>query len=109
MSLDRLQKLCGLPPETLQDILRSIVASGQVTVLTPSRRPPDPLAVRGCDQAEEPKVHLYDVSADPQQVERELVVGRVWEGIRAGIFYPAPSAMQCPTCPYRDECRRWAA
>ena len=28
---------------------------------------------------------------------------------QAGILYPAPSAMQCPGCPYRDEYRRWAA
>ena len=28
---------------------------------------------------------------------------------QAGILYPAPSAMQCPGCPYRDGYRRWAA
>jgi hypothetical protein len=33
VSLDRLRTLCGLLPETLQDILRSLVATGQVVVL----------------------------------------------------------------------------
>jgi len=33
ISLDRLRTLVGLSPETLQDILRSLVFAGQVTVL----------------------------------------------------------------------------
>ncbi len=33
VSLDRLRRLCGLQPETLQDILKSLVATGQVVVL----------------------------------------------------------------------------
>jgi lambda repressor-like predicted transcriptional regulator len=33
ISLDRLRKLCGLRPETLADVLKALVASGQVTVL----------------------------------------------------------------------------
>jgi hypothetical protein len=33
ISLDRLRKLCGLLPETLADVLKALVASGQVTVL----------------------------------------------------------------------------
>ena len=33
ISLDRLRKLCGLHPETLADVLKALVASGQVTVL----------------------------------------------------------------------------
>ncbi len=56
-----------------------------------------------------PDVHLYEVEAEPQQIDRvKRIVERVWEGIERQIFYPSPSAMQCPTCPYRDECRRWA-
>jgi predicted transcriptional regulator len=33
ISLDRLRRLCGLKPETLQDILRSLTATGQVVVV----------------------------------------------------------------------------
>ena len=56
-----------------------------------------------------PEVHLYQVDADPQQIDRvKRIVDHVWEGIERQIFYPTPSAMQCPICPYRRECRRWA-
>ena len=48
------------------------------------------------------------MQADPQQIDRtKRIVERVWDGIEAGIFYPSPSAMQCPTCPFRAEYRRW--
>ncbi len=33
VSVDRLRRLCGLQPETLQDIIRSLLATGQVVVL----------------------------------------------------------------------------
>lgn len=33
ISLDRLRRLCGLLPETLQDVLKALVATGQVVVL----------------------------------------------------------------------------
>jgi predicted transcriptional regulator len=33
VSVDRLRRLCGLPPETLADILKSLVAAGQVVTL----------------------------------------------------------------------------
>ena len=56
-----------------------------------------------------PEVHLYEVDADPQQIERmKRIVERVWQAIEARIFYPSPSAMQCPSCPYREECLKWA-
>jgi CRISPR/Cas system-associated exonuclease Cas4 (RecB family) len=55
-----------------------------------------------------PVVQVYDVDADPQQIDRtKRIVERVWEGIEWQIFYPSPSAMQCPTCPYREQCRGW--
>ena len=56
-----------------------------------------------------PEVQVYEVEADPGQIERtKRIVERVWEGIERQIFYPSPSAMNCPSCPYRDDCRRWA-
>jgi lambda repressor-like predicted transcriptional regulator len=33
ISLDRLRRVVGLSPETLQDVLKALVATGQVTVL----------------------------------------------------------------------------
>jgi predicted transcriptional regulator len=30
---DRLRRLCGLPPETLADVLKALVATGQVMVV----------------------------------------------------------------------------
>jgi lambda repressor-like predicted transcriptional regulator len=33
VSLADLRRLCGLPPETLQDILRALTATGQVVIL----------------------------------------------------------------------------
>ena len=56
-----------------------------------------------------PEVHLYDVEADPQQIERmKRIVERVWGAIEGRIFYPSPSTMNCPGCPFRDECRGWS-
>jgi len=51
----------------------------------------------------------------PQIVQYESVkpadlakfVEHVWRAIEAGHFYPAPSAMNCPACPFRDACRAW--
>jgi CRISPR/Cas system-associated exonuclease Cas4 (RecB family) len=55
-----------------------------------------------------PDLTTYPVLADPGQVERmKGVVQRVWQAIEAGIVYPAPSPMQCPSCPYRDPCAAW--
>lgn len=53
-----------------------------------------------------PEVAHYRVPADLQQIERtQRIVERVWGAIEAGIFFPSPSAMQCPTCPFREACR----
>ena len=50
--------------------------------------------------------HLMPV--DPAQVTRtKRVVENVWRAIDSGCFYPAPSAMNCPSCPYREQCRAW--
>jgi CRISPR/Cas system-associated exonuclease Cas4 (RecB family) len=56
-----------------------------------------------------PDVQVYEVEAEPLRIERmKRIAERVWEGIERQILYPPPSAMNCPGCPYRDECRRWA-
>ncbi len=32
---------------------------------------------------------------------------RVWSAIASSHFYPAPSALNCGSCPFRDPCRVW--
>jgi len=55
-----------------------------------------------------PEVYRHEVWSDPQQIDRtKRVVERVWRAIESGSFYPAPSAMNCPGCPYREQCRSW--
>jgi CRISPR/Cas system-associated exonuclease Cas4 (RecB family) len=34
-------------------------------------------------------------------------VERVWRAIESGVFYPAPSTMNCSGCGYRAACRVW--
>jgi putative RecB family exonuclease len=51
--------------------------------------------------------HVRDV--EPGNVKRTLAgVERVWRAIESGLFYPAPSTMNCSSCGYRAACRAWA-
>ena len=55
-----------------------------------------------------PEVLRYEVPADPVQIARtKRVVEKVWRAIESECFFPAPSAMSCASCPYRDACRTW--
>jgi CRISPR/Cas system-associated exonuclease Cas4 (RecB family) len=55
-----------------------------------------------------PDMSLHQVEADPRQVNRTKgIVERIWQAIQAGHFYPNPSPMNCPGCPYRKPCRAW--
>jgi CRISPR/Cas system-associated exonuclease Cas4 (RecB family) len=55
-----------------------------------------------------PDISVHSVPTNPQQVERtKRVVERVWRAIEEGHFYPAPSPLNCPSCPYREPCRTW--
>jgi CRISPR/Cas system-associated exonuclease Cas4 (RecB family) len=59
-------------------------------------------------KAKEPVVDRHLLPVIPAQAERtKRVVENVWRAIDAEHFYPAPSAMNCPGCPYREECRAW--
>jgi len=57
-----------------------------------------------------PTVQVHEVECDPAAVARtKAVVQRVWNAIKAGPnFYPNPSPMNCPTCPFRGPCQRWS-
>ena len=59
-------------------------------------------------KTKEPVVERYDVLIDPRRIERtKRIVSKVWRAIEAGNFYPAPSPMNCPSCPFRVPCRAW--
>ena len=56
----------------------------------------------------QPHAECFTVTYSRKRVERmRSIIRHVWSAIYAGHFYPAPSPMNCPTCPYRSECRRW--
>ncbi len=55
-----------------------------------------------------PSVTRHPVAYDARQVERtKHTVEHVWHAIEAGHFYPNPSSMLCPTCPFRQPCANW--
>ena len=55
-----------------------------------------------------PDIALHDVPFDAQQLARTRnIISHVWQAITDGHFYPNPSALNCPTCPFRDRCARW--
>jgi hypothetical protein len=59
-------------------------------------------------KAKQPALDLHEVPSEPQQLERaKRLVERVWRAIASEHFYPTPSPLQCPTCPYRAPCRAW--
>lgn len=61
-------------------------------------------------KAKAPSLTLHAVAFNRHSVERtKRIIQRVWRAIESRHYYPNPSPMQCPTCPYRDPCRAWAA
>jgi RecB family exonuclease len=56
-----------------------------------------------------PVLTTHPVDLHPQLVDRtKRVVERVWQAITAQHFYPNPSPLNCPTCPFQAPCRAWA-
>ena len=55
-----------------------------------------------------PTVEAFDVDVSQHRVHRiTKAVEHTWRAIEAGHFYPAPSLMNCPTCPYHSACNDW--
>ena len=53
-------------------------------------------------------VECHEVELNAGRLERtKSVVRQVWSAIEARNFYPAPSPMNCSTCPFREPCRSW--
>lgn len=66
------------------------------------------LEYRVITKAKDPATERYVIANDPSRMERtKCAVQHVWRGIEAAIFFPAPSAMNCPGCPFREACARW--
>jgi len=60
-------------------------------------------------KTKEPVVEEHVREVETRAVKRTLAgVGRVWRAIESGVFYPAPSTMNCASCGYRAACRAWA-
>ncbi len=56
-----------------------------------------------------PEFTIHPVDGNGAQLQRtKLLVQRVWQAIKAGHFYPNPSPLNCPTCPFQAPCRAWA-
>lgn len=54
------------------------------------------------------QVDCHQVALSPSRTQRtRQVVRQVWRAIQAGSFYPAPSPLHCPNCPFRGPCRDW--
>ncbi len=59
-------------------------------------------------KAKEPVVSRHLLTPLPAQIERtKCIAHRVWQSIQAGHFFPAPSPLNCPGCPFRRPCRAW--
>jgi putative RecB family exonuclease len=60
-------------------------------------------------KTKEPVVEEHVREVELGNVKRTLAgVERVWRAIESGVFYPAPSTMNCSGCGYRAACRAWA-
>jgi putative RecB family exonuclease len=60
-------------------------------------------------KTKEPVIEEHVREVNPAAVKRTLAgVERVWRAIESGVFYPAPSTMNCAGCGYRATCRAWA-
>jgi putative RecB family exonuclease len=59
-------------------------------------------------KTKEPVIEEHVREVEPGNVKRTLAgVERVWQAIESGVFYPAPSTMNCSGCGYRAACRAW--
>jgi putative RecB family exonuclease len=67
------------------------------------------LAFAVLTKTKRPSFTLHPVPVHPGQVEQtKAAVAQTWQAIQAGDFYPRPSFMNCPTCPFRDRpCLAW--
>ena len=59
-------------------------------------------------KTKDPVIEEHTRKVESVAVKRTLAgVERVWRAIESGVFYPAPSTMNCSSCGYRAACRAW--
>jgi hypothetical protein len=59
-------------------------------------------------KTKEPVVEEHTREVMQAAVKRTLAgVERVWRAIESGVFYPAPSTMNCSACGFRKACSAW--
>jgi CRISPR/Cas system-associated exonuclease Cas4 (RecB family) len=59
-------------------------------------------------KAKQPRFEMHPVRFDSSSLGRtKRVVQRIWQAIQSGHFYPSPSPLQCPSCPFRAPCAAW--
>lgn len=59
-------------------------------------------------KTKEVSIDSHGFRFDQTQLDRtKQIIQQVWTAIQAEHFYPAPSQMNCPGCPYREPCRKW--
>lgn len=59
-------------------------------------------------KTKETQVDAHSFFSDAGQLDRtKRTVEKVWQAIEHEHYYPSPSTMNCPGCPYRDACRKW--
>jgi putative RecB family exonuclease len=52
-----------------------------------------------------PVFEVHEVQFDAGRLKRnKAIFGKVWEAIKSGVYYPAPSQMNCYGCGYRKAC-----
>ena len=60
-------------------------------------------------KTKQPIAERHDVPTDPLRVARtKQIVKRVWQAISSGEFYPAPSPINCGSCPFHNPCQSWS-
>ena len=59
-------------------------------------------------KAKAPVLELHEVEFDSARLDRtKAVFSRVWDAIKSGNVYPAPSPLNCHSCGYQTACRAW--
>lgn len=59
-------------------------------------------------KTKEPTFTIHPVAEEEHKVARtKVIIERVWNSIQQGEFYPSPSPIHCPGCPFRRPCAAW--
>lgn len=59
-------------------------------------------------KAKSPRIDRHTTIPDPGAITRtKATVRQVWQAIQAGHFFPCPSTINCPGCPFQAACRVW--